>query len=264
MKQWDKAIADFSKAIELNQSNPDHWRRRADVYTNMKQWEKAVADYSKAIELRPDAWWIWKRRFKAYVQLGQQDKGLADYSKLIKLKPRNAKVRVSRGDCYYSHLKDYPKAVEDYSAAIELDPNFTEAWYSRGRAHGALGQFDKAAQDFAKAVELGWNGAYNRYCRALAELGSGNTKRYRQTCAGVLKQFGQTEEPEIGHWVAWTCVLAPNAVEDLGQAVNLAEQGAGRDDKNDQHLIPRRAVRRGSPPAKCLDQHMGARQRASH
>jgi tetratricopeptide (TPR) repeat protein len=30
--------------------------------------------------------------------------------------------------------------------------------------------------------------------------------------------------------------LAPNAVEDLGQAVNLAEQGAGRDDKNDQYL----------------------------
>jgi tetratricopeptide (TPR) repeat protein len=209
---------------------------RGRVYTQLAQFDKAIADYSKAIELKPDAWWIWERRFKAYMELGQQDRALADYSKLVELKPRDAKVRVSRGDCYYSHLKDYSKGLQDYSAAIELDPNFARAWYGCGLAHGALGQFDKAAQDFAKAIELGWNRAYICYYQALAELGSGNIEKYRQICATMLKRFGQTKEPGNAHWVAWTCVLAPNAVEDLDQAVKLAEQGAGRDDKNDQDL----------------------------
>jgi tetratricopeptide (TPR) repeat protein len=236
MAQWDQALADLSKAVELNPNHAGHWHRRADVYSNMQQWDNAIADYSKAIELVPDAWWIWERRFKAYVQLGQQDKGLADYAKLIELKPRDPKVRVERGDCYYDHVKDYAKALQDYSAAIELDPNFTEAWYSRGLAHGALGQFDKAAFDFAEAVELGWNRAHNWYRKALAELGSGNVEKYRQSCATILERFGQTKEPYAAHWAAWTCVLAPNAVEDVGQAVKLAEQGAGRDDKSDRYV----------------------------
>jgi tetratricopeptide (TPR) repeat protein len=144
-------------------------------------------------------------------------------------------VRVSRGDCYYSYLKDYPKALEDYSTAIELDPNFTEAWHSRGLAHAASGQFGKAAQDLAKTIELGWGGAGNWYYRALTELGAGNIEKYRSTCATILERFGETEKPAEARWVSWTCVLAPNAVENLGQAVKLAEGAVDSDPNSDQN-----------------------------
>ena len=53
--QYDKAIADYTKAIELE---PDdlNYKNRADCYKEMKQYEKAIVDYTKAIELNPSLW----------------------------------------------------------------------------------------------------------------------------------------------------------------------------------------------------------------
>ena len=46
---------------------------------------------------------------------------------------------------------------------------------------------------------------------------------YQQTCAEILERFGQPEDAKASNWVAWTCVLAPEAVSDLAAAVRLAE-----------------------------------------
>jgi len=70
----------------------------------------------------------------------------------------------------------------------------------------------------------------------LTELGSGNIEKYRQRCAGMLERFGETEKPAEAHWVSWTCVLAPHAVEDFGQPVRLAERAVDSDPNNDQNV----------------------------
>ena len=53
LKQWDKAIADCTKAIELEPKNAGVWWQRAVSYELLKQWDKALADFTKAIELDP-------------------------------------------------------------------------------------------------------------------------------------------------------------------------------------------------------------------
>jgi tetratricopeptide (TPR) repeat protein len=50
-KQYDKAIADYTKAIELDSNYADAYCNRGSVYNTLQQYEKAVADYTKAIEL---------------------------------------------------------------------------------------------------------------------------------------------------------------------------------------------------------------------
>jgi hypothetical protein len=52
----------------------------------------------------------------------------------------------------------------------------------------------------------------------------GDEVNYRATCERFLEQFEQVSNPGIAHNVAWACALAPNAVKDLGRAVQLAKR----------------------------------------
>src|SRR5688572_13343005 len=53
-KQYDKAIEEFTKAIEAQPNDPKNFRNRAQVYRLARQPDKAIADYGKLIELKPD------------------------------------------------------------------------------------------------------------------------------------------------------------------------------------------------------------------
>jgi tetratricopeptide (TPR) repeat protein len=50
-KEYDKALGDYSKAIELNPKNPDIYVNRGDCYYKMKKKDDACNDWSKAKEL---------------------------------------------------------------------------------------------------------------------------------------------------------------------------------------------------------------------
>ena len=52
--QWDKAIADCSKAIGINPGYAKAYYSRGAAYCNLGQWEKAAADFSRVIEIDPD------------------------------------------------------------------------------------------------------------------------------------------------------------------------------------------------------------------
>src|SRR5207249_9758127 len=46
--------AEYTKAIELKPDNWQAWHQRGQVYGQLGQWDKALADYFKAIELAKD------------------------------------------------------------------------------------------------------------------------------------------------------------------------------------------------------------------
>ena len=118
--QFDKAIADFTKALELNPKDPYAYNNRAFAYEGSKQYEKAIADWGKAIELVPTEY-NYLNRARLYRNGGQYDEAIADYSKLIQLHPAKATGYWFRAAVYYEaglFLKDvqeYRKLIEIYS-----------------------------------------------------------------------------------------------------------------------------------------------------
>ena len=63
------------------------WYNRASVYANLGEHDKAVADYSKAIELKADYTDAWYERAWLYVAKGQWAKSAADFAQVCKLYP---------------------------------------------------------------------------------------------------------------------------------------------------------------------------------
>src|SRR5262249_4816890 len=73
---YGQTLKVWSKVIELHPDRYAAWHERANVHLQLKQWEKASADLSRAIELAPtsEASGSYESRGTAYYWLGQRDK----------------------------------------------------------------------------------------------------------------------------------------------------------------------------------------------
>jgi tetratricopeptide (TPR) repeat protein len=167
IEDYDKAINDFSKAIELNPDYAEAYNNRGNAYNKIKNYNKAINDYSKAIELNPDLAVAYNNRGVAYAEIEDYDKAINDYSKAIELNPDDAKVYYNRGHAY-NKIKDYNKAINDYSKAIELNPDYADTYNNRGNAYVAMEDYDKAINDYSKAIELNPDYAETYYNRGHA------------------------------------------------------------------------------------------------
>ena len=124
------------------------------------------------------------------------------------------------------------KAADEFREAIRLRPDWAEAHFNLGLAHATLGQWDKAVGGYSKGIRLFPDDVNVRYWHALACLGAGDLSGYRSACVKLLEHFGQTDKPDVAHWVAWTIVLVPDAVKDWDRPVQLAETAVRSDSES--------------------------------
>jgi tetratricopeptide (TPR) repeat protein len=86
-KDNDRAIADYSKAIELNQQNANAYFDRGNAYLGKNDHDRAIVDYSKAIELNPQYAEAYYNRAVAYNVKGDKERSDADAGKAAQLAP---------------------------------------------------------------------------------------------------------------------------------------------------------------------------------
>jgi tetratricopeptide (TPR) repeat protein len=83
----DKAISDYSKAIQLNPNNGDAYFNRGLIYSALRKYDKAIADFTEVIsQLRRQArdnFEAYYNRGLAYAALRKYDKAISDYSEVI-------------------------------------------------------------------------------------------------------------------------------------------------------------------------------------
>ena len=61
------------------------WFKRATAKYELKDYQGAIADYTKAIELNPDYAQAYNKRGFAYLMLGPKSKAQADFKRAIEL-----------------------------------------------------------------------------------------------------------------------------------------------------------------------------------
>lgn len=149
----DEAIAEYSKAIELDPQIAAAYNNRGVIYDNSEQYQSAIENYNKAIELDPNYKIAYYNRGNTYGNLGQHEKAIEDYNKAIELDSNYVIAYNNRGVAY-KNLKQYEKAIQDYSKAIELDPNDATFYSNRGAAYKNLEQYEKAIEDYTRAIQL--------------------------------------------------------------------------------------------------------------
>ena len=153
-KDYEAAIADYNKTIELNDKFSWSYHNRALAYGRLKRWDDAIADYGRAIDIDPNYASAYNGRAWSYCQIGKFEAALVDANRAIKLKPNEANFFDTRAQAY-AGLGRFEEAIADMNTALKLSP---EGWlfYNRGEIYKLMGDKEKANADFAKAEKLGY------------------------------------------------------------------------------------------------------------
>src|SRR5262245_1747211 len=149
----DQALADCSRAIELNGTEPRAFALRSRAHAAKRQYDLAVQDVSEAIRLRPKEAGLYYARGTTYEAAGQPDRAIEDYSQAIRLDPKEGQFHITRGIAY-SNGNRLAEALADFNAVIGINPKSHVAYFNRGTVYRKMGQQDRAIADYDEALRL--------------------------------------------------------------------------------------------------------------
>ncbi|MCK4761779.1 MAG: tetratricopeptide repeat protein [Candidatus Aminicenantes bacterium] len=121
-----------------------------------EQYTEAIADYTKAIELEPEHVDAYLQRGTLnYKILKKYEEALADFEKAVELDSQCSAAFLHRG-VVKCHLLKFKEALPDFDRAAELTPNDEKIYFNRGKNKFML-KYEKedVCADLEKAILLG-------------------------------------------------------------------------------------------------------------
>ncbi|MDX1478814.1 MAG: tetratricopeptide repeat protein [Saprospiraceae bacterium] len=174
-KTWQNTETLWTNVIEKYPNVAYAYVNRGSYYRDRGQLDQALADLSKAIELDDNANARIQRGL-IYRQLGQSQNALTDYTQAITLDPDNTQAYTNRGNIYLD-MRRFPLAIQDYSVSLNAHPRDPRTLVNRAIAHASLRDYTSAQQDFARAEEINPNYAQIYGNRAIMFFEMGRYRR---------------------------------------------------------------------------------------
>ena len=126
----------------------------------LKDYNGAVADFTKVIEIDPQNKSAYRLRGYSKISLDDYRGAIADCTKALEIDPQYDSAYNVRGIAKF-YSKDYSGAIADYNHVIKIDPTHAQAYFNRALSKIDSGQKESGCLDLSKAGELGFNAAYN-------------------------------------------------------------------------------------------------------
>lgn len=154
-REWDAAIDAYDRAFErIGEPEARHWQllyTRGIVLERGKQWDRAEADFLKALEFEPDQPLVLNYLGYSWVEQGRNlDQALEMIKTAVAKRPHDGYITDSLGWVYY-RLGRYEEAVPELERAVELRPedpvindHLGDAYYKVGRRLEATFQWNRA------------------------------------------------------------------------------------------------------------------------
>ncbi|MBW2302908.1 MAG: tetratricopeptide repeat protein [Deltaproteobacteria bacterium] len=139
--------------LKVNPNRADAHYDRGWLNAYRGNFQEALADYTKAIELDKNFADAYFNRGLVLARLGKHEQAVKDFTEAARLMPRNADVYCNRGSAYFE-MKKLDLALQDYTKALELAPGDGDILYNRAKVYEAMGEEEKARADLIKAARL--------------------------------------------------------------------------------------------------------------
>jgi tetratricopeptide (TPR) repeat protein len=125
-EDWWNRDGPQNREVEANHYNTLAYLRRGTTHLKAFEFNRAIADFTKAIEINPDDAAAYISRGSAHYENAEYDRARADFTRAIELEPRSANAHCNLGWTYEA-LGDEQKAITHYRKALEIDPSLEAA-----------------------------------------------------------------------------------------------------------------------------------------
>lgn len=97
LSRFSDALAGYSEAIRLRRPRETTgYPGRAGLYLDSNNYDAAIADFTKMIEIEPKRALNHESRGRAYVRKGDYDNAVADYDAALKISPNDVYALAAR------------------------------------------------------------------------------------------------------------------------------------------------------------------------
>jgi tetratricopeptide (TPR) repeat protein len=163
--EYNYAVQQIDRAIELFPDYHEGYIHRAIIHTKGKHQFKAIEDYSRALDLDPQLPGVHYDLAQAFRRVNLKEQAIEEYEKAIELDPLMVRAYNNLG-ITYSELHQYDQAVANFRKVIEIDPNYLKGYNNLGAALAESDRVEDAITVFRQAIER--DSTYARSYRNLA------------------------------------------------------------------------------------------------
>ena len=152
--EYDKALADASRLIELIPEEVYGYYTRGWIYELMGDDDAAMVDYNQGIEVDDTYAYIYLMRGEQYLKMGETGLAKADFERVLELD-----TEITDGSCrhYALHfLGRDDEAIEWMERIIETDPYKPGYRYDEACFYARMGNVERALDALRLALILGY------------------------------------------------------------------------------------------------------------
>jgi len=137
-EQWDNAVADFKKVLEINPEDADALNYLGYTWVDRgENLAEAFKMIEKAVELEPKSGAIVDSLGWAHYKLGRYTEARRNLEKAVELTPNSATIVDHLGDVYWK-LGRYREAGYQWERALTFDPSDEEIETINAKLKGGL------------------------------------------------------------------------------------------------------------------------------
>ena len=149
----DQALADFNRFLELKPDNPDGLLNRANTLSTLGRFKEAIPDYNKYLTIKNDDPKAYMWRGIAYFNIQNYDSAIIDFNKSIEIDPDYYEPYYWLGVIYYNQ-KDYSNALKYLDLSISKNSNNANSYIWKGLCYMNMNEYHKAIEQYSKAIEI--------------------------------------------------------------------------------------------------------------
>ena len=135
-------LASLSDVVARNPRDAEAYNTRGAAYARTGDFDKAIGDFTTAVQIDPNNAAAYTNRALAYRQTGRNDLALADFNHALQSNPNHAPAYLGRGNLLRAQ-GNYPQALADLDQAIKLNSEGglgAQAFHARGLIHQRQGE----------------------------------------------------------------------------------------------------------------------------
>ena len=141
-----EAKRELSLYIDEYQDLPEAFVARGRIYMEEEIYQPAIRDFSRAIELDDTQAVLYYMRSTCYAMQKKWIEAIEDINAYMRLEPNNHYALLLRG-IYFQDAGKYEESIRDLSWLINHDPDFQEAWFNRATSYYLNGEDGFALTD---------------------------------------------------------------------------------------------------------------------